>query len=198
MVRPLEFDREAAIELAMNEIWLNGYEGTSVKALCEKLKITRSSFYNAFGNREKLFKLALERYLEQVPERALAAMTPKTPLKPTLTRVFREICRVRANDPASRGCMAVNSMNELLPGDSEPGTVIASVANSAIDRLEELVQWAKDRSELPDSTDARGLALAIHSIMLGISTQSKLISDEKELWKSASTGLNALGLYSPI
>ena len=51
MARPSKFDRKEAVELAMNEIWRDGYEANSVKALSEKLGITRSSFYNAFSSR---------------------------------------------------------------------------------------------------------------------------------------------------
>ena len=48
MGRPAKFDRDKAIEIIMNEIWKKGYEACSVKALSEKLSITRPSFYHAF------------------------------------------------------------------------------------------------------------------------------------------------------
>ncbi len=54
MGRPSKFDREAAIDKVMQEVWRNGFERASVKALSERLGITRSSFYNAFDSREAL------------------------------------------------------------------------------------------------------------------------------------------------
>ena len=62
MGRPTSFNRDEAIETVMQEMWRNGYEANTVKALSERLGITRSSYYNAFGSREALFKLALEKY----------------------------------------------------------------------------------------------------------------------------------------
>lgn len=198
MARPIEFDRDAAIDGAMHEIWRVGYEAASVKALSEKLGITRSSFYNAFGSREALFQLALERYFSQTPERALMEMTPETPLKPVLTEVLRAVCRRRANDPDARGCMAANALAELLPANEGPGAAVKRLADSTLDRLTQLVRWASQRSELPKDTDARGLALALHSMIIGINTQSKFIRREADLWRSASTTLKALGLYADL
>ena len=64
MARPSKFDRQTAVELVMNDIWRSGFEANSVKAISEKLGITRSSFYNAFGSREALFLEALSVPLE--------------------------------------------------------------------------------------------------------------------------------------
>lgn len=50
--------------------WRDGYQANSVKALSERLGITRSSFYNAFESREAMFMEAFERYLERSPDRA--------------------------------------------------------------------------------------------------------------------------------
>src|SRR3546814_19449373 len=70
--RPAEFDRDAALEVAMLAFWREGFKETSVKALSERLGITRSSFYNAFGSQEAMFLEALDRYLERSPDRAMA------------------------------------------------------------------------------------------------------------------------------
>ncbi|KPH83146.1 TetR/AcrR family transcriptional regulator, partial [Bosea vaviloviae] len=68
--RPSQFDRDAALEAALMAFWRDGYQANSVKALSERLGITRSSFYNAFESREAMFMEALERYLERSPDRA--------------------------------------------------------------------------------------------------------------------------------
>jgi len=72
MPRPAKFDRQEALDVVMNEIWRSGYEACSAKAISEKLGITRSSFYNAFGSREALFKEALDAYIVSAPDRMLA------------------------------------------------------------------------------------------------------------------------------
>ncbi|MDJ0630019.1 MAG: TetR/AcrR family transcriptional regulator [Rhodobacter sp.] len=197
MARPMKFDRDEAVEIVMNEIWRDGYEAASVKALSEKLSITRSSFYNTFGSREALFREAMRRYAGLGPDCELYAMTKDASLKTVLTRMFREVCRRRAADPEHRGCLATNSVAELLAREDELGAFMSELLRAVVARIEEKVGWAVEKGELPASTDVHAMALAIQSLMLGVNLQSKHVHDEADLWASASTSLKALGLWDP-
>lgn len=48
----------------MRVFWGQGYEGASLTDLTHAMGITRTSMYAAFGNKEDLFRKALERYTE--------------------------------------------------------------------------------------------------------------------------------------
>ena len=60
--RPREFDVEEALAAALHVFWEKGYEGASLTDLTEAMGITRPSLYAAFGNKEDLFKRALDLY----------------------------------------------------------------------------------------------------------------------------------------
>src|SRR6187399_1247477 len=60
--RPRAFDIDAALEKAMQVFWQKGYEGTSLSDLTEAMGINRPSLYAAYGNKEELFRKALDRY----------------------------------------------------------------------------------------------------------------------------------------
>ena len=198
MVRPMKFDRNAAIDTALQTIWRDGYGEASVKSLSATLGITRSSFYNAFGSREALFKLVLERYITVIPEAELFALSKDDPLSPALTRVVRKACQVRGNDPERRGCLAANAIAEILPTEDAAGEVVRELALATLSHLEKLVEWAKDRGEVDQMAVSRDLALAIHGMIMGLNLQSKFVVDASELWRSARTSLRALGLLSEV
>ncbi|HZC78142.1 MAG TPA: TetR/AcrR family transcriptional regulator, partial [Ktedonobacterales bacterium] len=63
--RPRSFDREAALERAIDVFWRHGYEATSVSDLTSAMGINPPSLYAAFGDKEKLFLEAVERYQQQ-------------------------------------------------------------------------------------------------------------------------------------
>jgi len=195
MARPSIFDREAAIEAAMQEMWRNGYEASSVKAVSEKLGITRSSYYNAFGTRENLFKEALAVYFAQSPDAVLHGGLPDMPILVLLTRTFRAICKARAEDPEARGCLAVNSLSELDTLHDELGVMIANAVLHSAARLEDLLKLAVSAGELAEQTDVHAMALALQNLLIGLNLFSKALRDEQELWLTASTTLKALGLY---
>ena len=62
--RPREFDFDQALDLALQVFWRKGYEGASMADLTEAMGITKPSLYAAFGNKEELFRKALDRYVD--------------------------------------------------------------------------------------------------------------------------------------
>ncbi len=195
MGRPAKFDRQAAVERVMNEIWRHGFEACSVKAISEKLGITRSSFYNAFGSREALFLEALTLYFTQSPDKALAEMDSKASVLKVLTNVFREVCRSRAADPEARGCMAVNCVAELVGVDDTLGPVLEKAILSSLDRLERLLGQAAANGEIKDKGDLREKALALQNLLIGLNVMAKVVRSESDLWAAARQTLEGLGLY---
>jgi len=188
-------DLDEALESIMQAFWSDGYESNSVKALSEMLGISRSSFYNAFGTREVLFKQIIERYFAQTPDRPLVDATKETLLRPLLSRVFLDVCRIRSGDSQARGCLAVNSATELCSHHETLGPFMAQCLLASLDRLETLITWAVERGELPFDTDISGKALAVKNLLLGINVLSKVVTSEDDLWITAKTTLIALDLF---
>ena len=62
MARPMEFDRDEAIDRAISVFADHGYEGSSTTALLDRMGIGRQSLYGAFGDKRRLFLEALARY----------------------------------------------------------------------------------------------------------------------------------------
>jgi TetR/AcrR family transcriptional repressor of nem operon len=196
MARPRKFDRDAAVQAVMQEIWRSGYEASSVKAISEELGITRSSYYNAFGSREALFKESLAAYFKQSPDRALYENASDQTVSHLISDTFRKVCAARACDPGGRGCMAINSLCELAGGwHVELGAMLVEAVLASAARFEALLELAVTRGELDADTDVHGKALALQSLLIGINTLSKAVRSEEELWLAARTGLQALGIY---
>ncbi len=195
MGRAAKFDREAAVEICMHEIWRNGFEACSVKALSEKLGITRSSFYNAFGSREALFLEVLALYFTQTPDRVLGDVDTKTPVRRLLTDFFKDVCRTRATDPDAKGCLAVNCISELVGVDETLGPVLENTVRASIDRLEAVLETAAANGEIENDGHLREKALALQNLIIGLSVLSRVVRSEKELFSVAKQTLTGLGLY---
>ena len=61
--RPRGFDEDAALDAAMRLFWQQGYEATGVADLTKAMGITTPSLYTAFGNKDELFRRAVDRYV---------------------------------------------------------------------------------------------------------------------------------------
>lgn len=165
----------------------------TTSALSEAMGIERSSFYNSFGDRATLFREALSRYSEITPDKPLAHLRPGQPVTPIITSVFRNICRVRAADPDSRGCLMVNSIITLVGTDSELATVITEAVRRQVVIFERLIRQAAAQGEIPLPKDLPGAASALTSFLMGLNVFARIERSEAALWAACRHELGNLG-----
>ena len=195
MARALQFDKDQALDRVMNEIWHSGYDANSVKAISEKLGITRSSYYNSFGSREALFKTVLLRYAKASPDYALFDTKKAEDPLALITTVFRNAVARRMEDGEARGCMAVNSIASLVGSHDELGPALQELAQASLARLTELLELARDKRELESDIQPQVLAVALQSNLMGLNLLSKIVRSEEELWAATKANLEGLGVY---
>lgn len=63
--RPRGFDTDAALDAAVEVFWRHGFDGAGLTELTEAMGIGRPSLYHAFGDKGRLFQMALERYVDR-------------------------------------------------------------------------------------------------------------------------------------
>ena len=86
--RPRAFDTDAALEKAMMVFWHKGYDGASLTDLTDAMGINRPSLYAAYGNKEQLFRKALDRYGEGPASYFAEALE-----EPTARKVIEKLLR---------------------------------------------------------------------------------------------------------
>jgi AcrR family transcriptional regulator len=64
--RPRKFDEDEAMKAAIQVFWAKGLSGASLDDLASAMRMNRPSIYNAFGNKEELYRRALSRFCGQL------------------------------------------------------------------------------------------------------------------------------------
>lgn len=64
--RPRTYDPAVALSQAMQTFWQKGYAGTSVDDLCAATGLNKPSLYAGLGDKQRLYQLALQAYVQQV------------------------------------------------------------------------------------------------------------------------------------
>jgi AcrR family transcriptional regulator len=169
--RPRAFDLHEALAAALNVFWQKGYEGTSLSDLTDAMSITRPSLYAAFGNKETLFRKALDLYERDklaYVEAALAAPTARG----VAERMLRGTIDVMTTGCDPNGCFGVvavvacNDYCETMKAD------ILARRKSSTAALMNRFERARDEGDLPDHVDPAGLALHLGALMQGMAVQS--------------------------
>jgi len=143
MPRVKEFDREKALDRAMNFFWEHGYKAASLKELLEAMGIGRQSLYNTFGDKHRLFLEALERYYDMGMCSIISKLEDPNGGLQAIEDYFNRVCDDISNNPG-RSCLIINSANELAPHDPE----VAAIVNRFIVNLQKAFVKAIQIAEL--------------------------------------------------
>ena len=178
--RPRGFDPEKALEAALRVFWRKGYEGTALSDLTAAMGINRPSIYATFGNKEALFRKALDRYSERMTNYTAEA------LKEPTAREVAERLMVGTADLLScpgnpKGCLMVQGA--LACGDEADPIRKELIARRATGEaaLRERFERAKREGDLPAGADPADLARYVMAVMHGMSVQSAGGAKRKEL-----------------
>jgi AcrR family transcriptional regulator len=188
MGRPREFDVDKALEQALHVFWRQGYEGTSINDLTQAIGITKPSLYAAFGNKEELFRKALDRYIDGPGGYVQTAMA-----KPTVREVVEHLLLGAAdavtNPENPPGCLAVQAA--LCCGDAAESIKQELMSRRATgeDDLRQRFERAVAEGDLPTDTDAADLARYISAILQGMAVQAAGGASRDELQKIARMAL---------
>lgn len=170
--RKLEFDREEALEKAMNLFWFKGYNATGLNDLLNHMGIQRQSLYNTFGSKHALFLEAIRYYSDTVVrslEQQLDA--PGEPLE-NIRNLLKTLAENAAR-PQYRGCLVANTIMELAPHDKAVEEAVGIVVRQLEQAFERALKKAVVAGELSASTNPRELACFLYHVVLGINVRGK-------------------------
>jgi AcrR family transcriptional regulator len=186
--RPREFCVDEALAQALRVFWEKGYEGTSLNDLTEAMGITRPSLYAAFGNKEALFRKALDLYESEKLTYLKTAMD-----KPTAREVAETMLRgTIANVTSTRephGCMGVITSVACGPESQSVREEVVKRGEAGKRALMERFERAKTEGDLPAHVDPEGLMRVLIAMLQGISVQANQGATREELDRLVESGL---------
>src|SRR5215469_7573792 len=106
--RPREFDADEALAAALRVFWTRGYEGASLTDLTEAMGISRPSLYACFGNKEALFRQALDLYEREKLAYVGAALEAPT-AREVAERLLLGGLDIQTSRTEPKGCLSVIS-----------------------------------------------------------------------------------------
>ncbi len=134
MPRPRSYVRDDVVDAAKETFWTKGYASTGVSTLEKTTGCSRSSLYLEFGSKDRLFEVALARYVDTFIDPLLRPMEVPGSGLAAISGFFANLKAVFLQNPstAKRGCLMVNSIAELA--GRQPG--LGRQGASYMDRLQ--------------------------------------------------------------
>ena len=186
--RPREFDAEKALDAALLLFWRHGYEGTSLSALTRAMRINVPSLYAAFGNKEALFRKALDRYLQGPASYLTNAMKEPT-ARGAAEQLFRGAVDMAMHRRHPDGCMLVQGALAASPDAGAVRKELSKWRAAAESAVRRRLERAIEDDDLPASVNSAQLARYLMTVIWGMSVQAAGGATREQLEEVAEMAL---------
>lgn len=190
MGRPRAFDLDQALDRALQVFWRQGYEGASVADLTQAMGISPPSLYAAFGNKEGLFRKALERYLAERTrfwDEALTAPTARAMIE-RLLRGTADFMTDACNPP---GCLLVRGTVACSDMAQDIHQELVALRKQAEHSVWKRLEAAKATGELPADIDPCAFAGYIATVLEGMSVHAAGGASREDMHKVVDMTMRA-------
>ena len=189
--RPRAFDRDAALDQAMRLFWDRGYEGTALDDLTAAMGISPSSLYAVFGDKERLFGAALERYAHGPGAFTRRIFAEEPTARGAFTRLLRTAAAELTRPERPAGCMVALSATHGSPAAQPIRALLQRYRQAAQEAMTARLRQGIAAGDLPAGTDAQALAVYYFAILQGMSMQARDGARRAVLLGMAATAMKA-------
>jgi TetR/AcrR family transcriptional repressor of nem operon len=118
MGKKRQFEEDKVLDQISEYFWEHGYAATKVDQIALLTGLTKTSLYNAFGNKEALFLKSLDFYLAKIFGDAVQQLNTDKCMSDNLEFLFNKFFIEVNTRQLSYGCLVINSILELASNNS--------------------------------------------------------------------------------
>ena len=187
--RPRAFDRDRALDRAMEVFWEKGFEAASVSDLTRAMGINPPSLYAAFGDKERLFLEAVERYVSHRAESCdyCGEATAKESVRKLLTYVAEEM----TSPGRPHGCLMMMATTTTTAASPQLQAALAKLRAASRQKLRERIARGVTDGELPADTDPSALAAFYGTVLAGMAAMAHEGTTRKALLATVEAAMRS-------
>jgi AcrR family transcriptional regulator len=171
--RTREFDREQALQKAMNLFWARGYDAVSMADLRAELGITQASLYAAFGSKEQLFREAVDLYRRTSGFSTTRALAAGANAREAILAMLQAAVDAFSAPGAPGGCLlilgATNCAVENMAVQDHLLSIRRQISQSILERLKR----GQHDGDVPKAAPIVALAAYYSTVLHGLALQSR-------------------------
>jgi TetR/AcrR family transcriptional repressor of nem operon len=191
--RPRQFDLEEVVRNAMGVFWDRGYHDASLPDLLSAMALSRGSFYKAFIDKRGVFLRALDAYTDDAIREVSEKLSSNASPGDAIREAFSRYADLSSGRDGLRGCLAVLTAAEMLPGDEEVAKRISRLFQRLQDLFAAAIIRAQSLGEIDRGLDERILARYLVCQVQGMRILGKAGADVNEMRALVEIALKPLG-----
>jgi AcrR family transcriptional regulator len=172
--RPRAFDPDVALAQAVDAFWDAGFAATSLDDLTEATGMNRPSLYGAFGDKQALYRKALDAYCERTRAAFAAVFSGGEPLRDALRKVYDTgIAIYLSGDNGPRGCFIIGTAVAQAVTNPDIRAALADVLREIDGAFRARIARAQRSGELSADADPAKLAKVASATLYSLTVHAR-------------------------
>jgi TetR/AcrR family transcriptional repressor of nem operon len=157
----------------MHLFWQQGYGAASLDRLLDATDLSKSSFYETFGNKRDLLLAALERYQSHFIDPLVEPLRKPRAGRAEIDEVLRCVVSHALGPRGPRGCFVNNCLVELAPHDAAVRDAARAVRDHLEDAFVAAVASGQKNGSIGSCEKPRALGRFLTNTVSGINVAAK-------------------------
>lgn len=188
--RPRQFNREEALNKALEVFWRYGYEQATMTRICSSLQLTSPSIYCAFGPKADLFLEALNYYRHKYWHPVFAEFLANPDFEKALVNLFDRAVNILISPEIPCGCLTVIASLTLPAREKRLLNAVNAMRQETREVFHSAVTQAHNLGQLAENCNCNALANALVNFFEGLSIQAHHNPEPEFLRQCAHMGVN--------
>ena len=190
--RPRSFDEDEALNSAMLLFWQKGLSATSLDDLSRAMQMNRPSIYNAFGNKDAIYRKALDRFCGQLDAGLQETVESDLGLREGMRAFFEKAIAVYCGTSPALGCLMVCTAPTEALTHPEVGDDLKDLIGRLDSGLTRRLKRAQREGELSNAVKPELTANLLQATLQTVALRARIGTPKQRLRKIADYAVDQL------
>ena len=167
--RPKLYDTEAALKAAGAVFWAKGFSGASLDDLSNAMGMNRPSIYRAFGDKEEIYRQALNQFASIMDEAFNQTLIKEQDIRKGLKKFYLKAMEVYSSDETALGCMVWSTAPAATLIHPEVQADLLAAIKHVDAMVLRRVELAIEQGQVKKGVDTNSLSKLIQALLHSIS-----------------------------
>lgn len=190
--RPRKFDQSSALQAASDVFWTKGFNATSLDDLSAAMDMKRPSIYNAFGDKEAIYRKALAHFIQGMEAAFAQTMLAEDDIRKALTSFYSGALGIYTSGEQPKGCMVMSTAVAAATCHPEIQADLLNIISELDNKMAMRLEQARDAGQLDSSYDVAGRAAIAQSLLHSLSLRARAGEAQIQLRRIIKSGVEMI------
>lgn len=167
-----KFNEQEILEKAMLLFWKYGFQHCSMAILKKELGLSASSIYHAWGNKEGLFKKAVEQYGQKVTRLLTKKLQQEEDGYQSIVNLFQFVIDFHTTQN-NWGCLNTNTIAEMGVNDNRISSLSIQLSTTLEQTFVETIVRGQEQKNINPNHDPVILGNFLMTVLFGLQVRVK-------------------------